>query len=57
MDKKTWYKCDPDKNVECNKRGCMMGDCMLTSKKEYSLDGIPMKILKTDKGFKLQAVE
>lgn len=53
MDNKIWYKCDPNKNKECNKRSCAHNPnaiqmaCQLTDKKEYSIDGIPSKALRT----------
>lgn len=33
------YKCDPKKNVTCNKNGCKGGYCNLTFDKKYSVDG------------------
>lgn len=59
MNNKIWYKCDPNKNKECNKRSCAHNtnaihrECDRTSKKEYSIDGIPLKVLKSDDGFKV----
>lgn len=43
MDKQL-YECDPNKNIECNKRSCIHNPkaiykvCYLTSKKEFELD-------------------
>lgn len=48
MTKKTWYKCDPEKNKECSKRTCVHNKnaeikrCDRTSHKEFSVDGIPV---------------
>lgn len=59
MDNKIWYKCDPNKNVKCNKRSCAHNpnaipmECELTSKKEYSIDEIPLRIQKTDTGIEV----
>ena len=63
MYSKTWYKCEPNKNKECNRRSCRNNQsmdvpsyvpiCKLTSKIEYSIDGIPLKVLKSDDGFKV----
>ena len=36
------YFCDPSKNHECKKTACQ-DLCFLTTEKEYSIDGIPMK--------------
>ena len=42
MEKKTWYLCDPDKNTECRKTGCVhnaaaiMKSCERTSHPEYA---------------------
>ena len=45
MIQKTFYECDPEKNKECNKRGCALmktrgrkaGECRATSKPEYAV--------------------
>jgi len=43
---KELYKCDPNKNTQCSKSGCMYNknskhrDCKLTTNKEFSTDGI-----------------
>lgn len=34
------YKCDPNKNCQCNKEWCNDRACKLTFIKEFSLDGI-----------------
>lgn len=34
------YKCDPNKNCQCNKEWCNDRACRLTLMKEWSLDGI-----------------
>ena len=38
IEDKLLYECDPDKNVECKKRGCQ-NPCHRTSHKEYAKDG------------------
>lgn len=30
-----FYKCDPNKNINCPKKGCQQ-DCFLTTKKEFA---------------------
>lgn len=47
MDKDIIYRCDPNKNIECRKSGCKAGYCSYTTKKEYSIDGVPLKALRT----------
>ena len=51
MEKKTWYLCDPEKNKECRKMGCMHNaasiskSCELTSHPEFEKmdeDGNPV---------------
>ena len=45
MIQETFYQCDPEKNTECNKRGCALirkrgkkpGDCRATSKQECAM--------------------
>lgn len=44
------YKCDPEKNAECKKTACQ-DLCFMTSKKEYSSDGIPMVFDEAKKDF------
>lgn len=47
-DKIVLYICDPEKNKECKKTGCVHNKeakdpyCSKTSRKEYSADGIPI---------------
>jgi len=49
MEKKAWYRCDPQKNTQCTKRGCKYNpnsafpECDGTSHIEYSTDCKPMK--------------
>lgn len=46
------YKCDPNKNTECKKTSCtVFKDCELTAKKEFSIDGIPLMVVRTEEGF------
>ena len=50
----TYYQCDPEKNTECNKRGCALvkkrgkapGECRATGNPEYAVlneEGRPVK--------------
>ena len=47
--KKILYKCDPNKNTQCKKSGCVHNKnsvypvCDSTSHMEFSTDGIPLK--------------
>lgn len=49
MEKKTFYLCDPNKNIQCSKTCCkhnknsMYQVCDMTSHIEYSVNGIPIK--------------
>jgi len=63
LDRKIWYTCDPNKNTECSKSGCKSNEnsvypvCELTSKKEYSTDGIPMESVKDGEKYILKIME
>lgn len=35
-----FYRCDPEKNMECRKTHC--GECKLTSKLQFALDKTPI---------------
>lgn len=37
MEKEKIYKCDPNKNVNCEKRSCYIngGECYMTTDKKY----------------------
>jgi hypothetical protein len=48
MEARILYKCDPNKNTECDKNGCKHNPnsehpyCEHTAHKEFSTDGIPV---------------
>ena len=63
MQGKLWYRCDPEKNIECKKSGCKSNKgssypiCEYTSKKEYSSDGIAMEVVNDSKTCYMKVVE